>query len=172
MRAGLVTMAILPALILTACKHEKSAAEQAREDARDIAMVEAAQDAKPPPVPLDPQPITSVDIEQNKLYGAGCTLVPRTVPGGDPVVMANDRRAVMKVGGKFVTFAADAGAELLALGVRTHYVGKEQALFLDHQPGDGSKLGEEAMRWDGRLTVRDAHGQLVYTTSGELVCGG
>ena len=162
---------VVLALLLSSCKNEKSAAEQASEDARAVAMVEAAQDAPPPPTPLEPQPITSADIEKNGLYGAGCTLVPASQPGGDPVVVANDRRAVMKVGGKFITFAADPGSTPLALGAMSHYTGKAQSLFLQRQRGDGPRLGEESVRWDGNILVRDAHDQLVYTTAGQIICG-
>lgn len=167
------TTAILVVLLaaLSACRHEKSPAEQASEDARDIAMVEAAQDAAPPPVPLEPQPITAADIEKNGLYGVGCSLVPAAQPGGDPLVMLNDKRAVMKLGGKFVTFAADPGSGPLALGARSHYVGKAQSLFVQKSPGEGTRIGEESMRWDGSVVVRDAHDQQVFTATGQIVCG-
>lgn len=171
--SGLVLLPpfLLPIVLLSACQQPKSAAEQAAEDARAITQVEAAQKAAPPPVPLDAQPITAADREKAVLYGAGCSLVPATQPGGDPVLLIDPKRATMKVGGKFVTFAADPGSEELALGVRTHYVGKAQSLLLEKAPGGGARLGEEAMRWDGRLAVRDAHDQLVYSNAGEIVCG-
>lgn len=158
-------------VMLAACADEPSPAEKAREDARAIAMVERAQNTAPPPVPIEPQPITAADIEKNNLYGAGCSLVPVTQPGGDPVLIANERRALMKLGGRFVTFAADPGSGPLALGARSHYVGKAQSLFVQKTPGDGTRLGEESIRWDGSVVVRDAHDQLVYTTSGEIICG-
>jgi len=135
-------------------------------------MVEAAQDAPPPPVPLEPQPITSADVEKYGLYGTGCTLVPAAQAGGDPVLVVNDKRGVMKVGGKFITFAADPGSTPLALGAVSHYVGKAQSVFIQRQPGDGSRLGEESVRWDGNVLVRDAHDQVVYTMAGQIVCGG
>jgi len=170
-KAAVAGLLALP-LLVAACEKPKSAAQQAAEDARAVAMVEAAQTAAPPPVPIDPQPITAADIEHNRLYGAGCSLVPAAQPGGDPVVMASDRRAVLKVAGRFITFAADAGSEVVALGTRSHYVGKAQSLWFEKSPGDGTGLGQDAMRWQGRMTVRDAHNQLVYTMAGELVCTG
>ncbi len=170
LRAALLIVA-LP-LVVTACDKPMSPAEQAREDARAIAMVEAAQHAVPPPNPIEPQPITSADMEHNRLYGAGCTLVPAAQPGGSPLVVATGRRAVIKIGSRFVTFAVDAGSAPLALGARSHYVGKEQSLHLQKASGDGTRLGEESFRWDGTLTVRDAHDQLIFTSTGEIVCGG
>ncbi len=172
MRGSAVLATVATAALLTSCEEVKSDAQQAAEDVRAIAMVEAAQDSKPPPVPIEPQPITAADIENNRLYGAGCNLVPTAQPGGDPLVVANDRRALIKVAGRLVTFAADAGSETIMLGVRTHYVGKAQSLFLQRAAGDGNRLGEDSVRWDGTLTVRDANEQLVYTSSGEIVCGG
>ena len=170
-RRATVAFVVL-AVLLSSCKKEKSAAEQASEDARAVAMVEAAQDAPPPPVPLEPQPITSADVEKYGLYGTGCTLVPAAQAGGDPVLVVNDKRGVMKVGGKFITFAADPGSTPLALGAVSHYVGKAQSVFIQRQPGDGSRLGEESVRWDGNVLVRDAHDQVVYTMAGQIVCGG
>lgn len=171
MRAKVLVLTFLAPLVLTACEREKSPAQKAAEDDRAIAQVQAAQDAAPPPEPIEPQPLTAADLEKGKLYGAGCSLVPSTQPGGNPVLLVDQKRATMKVGGKFVTFAADAGSEELAMGVRTHYVGKSQSLMLEKGAGTGSRLGEEAMRWDGRLAVRDAHDQLVYSNSGEITCG-
>ena len=157
--------------LLTACEKPRSPAEQAAEDARAVAMVEAAQNVKPPPVPLEPQPITAADIEHNQIYGAGCTLVPASMPGGDPVVMANDRRALVKLGGKFVTFAADPGSPAVAVGVRNHYVGKAQSLRLARGAGNGTQLGLDGMRWDGRVEIRDANDQTVWSSAGVLTCG-
>jgi hypothetical protein len=163
---------MLALVLLTACKPEKSPAQQAAEDARAVAMVEAAQNVKAPPVPLEPQAITAADIEQNGFYGAGCTLVPTSVPGGDPVIMVNDRRALVKFAGKFVTFAADPGSPRLSLGVHSHYVGKAQSLWLAKGTGDGTALGREGMRWDGRVEIRDAQDRTIWSSAGVLTCGG
>lgn len=170
MRSGPVAAIIALPFLITACDKEKSAAQQAADDAKAIAMVEAAQTSLPPPVSLELQPITTSDIEKNGLYGAGCSLVPGAQAGGDPVIMANDRRATIKFSGRLITFAADAGSEILAVGVRAHYVGKTQSLWLEKATGSGEGLGQDALRWQGRATIRDAREQLVYTMAGELVC--
>ena len=170
MRAGTIGLMIAPVLLLAACQKEKTPAEQAAEDARAIAMVEAAQTALPPPEPLDLQPITSSDVEKNALYGAGCSLVPASNPGGDPILVASERRALVKLSGRYITFAADAGSEPLTAGVRTHYVGKAQALVLEKSSGSGTSIGDDALRWQGRVTIRDAHDQLVYSVAGDLLC--
>ena len=169
--AAMATMWFAPALLLGGCGKDAGPARTAESDAKAIAMVEAAQNVRPPPQPLEPEPITSADIEANKLYGAGCNLIPADQPGGNPVLVANDRRALIKLGGKFIAFSADTGSAVIAMGTRTHYVGKAQSLFLERGSGDGTRLGEEASRWDGRLTVRDTWNRVVFTQSGEVVCG-
>jgi len=170
--AGAVLAFCPPLLALSACDKPKSPAEQAAEDARAVAMVEAAQNVKAPPMPIDPQPFTAADIEHNQLYGAGCTLVPAATPGGDPLIIANDRRALVKLGSKFVTFAADPGSPVLGLGVRTHYVGKAQSLGLARATGDGTALGQDGMRWDGRAEIRDAQDRVIWSSAGTLTCSG
>ena len=172
MRRVTVGPVLIAVSLLAACDEPKSPAEQASEDARAVAMVEAAQNVKPPPVPIEPQPITAVDIEENKIYGSGCTLVPATIPGGDPLVMANGNRALVKFSGKFVTFAADPGSPELGLGARTHYVGKAQSLRLARSPGDGTALGQDGQHWDGRAEIRDAADQLIWSAAGVVTCGG
>ena len=169
---GMLAAGLVATLVLASCDRPKGPAEQASEDARAVAMVEAAQNVKPPPVPLEPQPITAADIEQNGLYGPGCTLVPANMPGGDPLIMANGARAVIKLGGKFVTFAADPGSRELAPGTRTHFVGKAQALWLARGSGEGTALGRDGMRWDGRAEIRDPGDRVVWSTAGVLTCGG
>ena len=156
--------------LLGACTPHKSAAEQAAEDARAVAMVEAAQNVKPPPIPLDPQPITAADIESNRLYGTGCTLVPAGMAGGDPLVMAGPDRALIKLGGKFITFAADPGSARLAPAARVHYVGKAQSLDLVRAAATGTPLGQDGARWDGRVELRDAQGRVIWSSAGVLTC--
>ena len=162
---------VAPILLVSACGQTADPARTAQSDAKAVAMVEAAQDVHPPPQPLEPQPITSADIEANKLYGAGCNLGPTEQPGGNPVLSANDRRARIKLSGRFVSFAADSGSAVVAMGTRAHYSGKAQSLYLERASGEGTKLGEEASRWDGRMVVRDAWNRVVFAQSGEVVCG-
>ena len=103
-RIGATILWSAPLLLLGGCGKDAGPARTAEGDAKAIAMVEAAQNVRPPPEPLEPEPITSADSEAYKLYGAGCNLVPSNQPGGHPVVVANDRRALIKLGGKFISF--------------------------------------------------------------------
>ena len=170
-RGALMVLPVVCLLVSSCSEKPKDPVRQARDDARDIAMVNAAQDTRPPPTPLEPEPITAADIEVNKFYGAGCNLVPAAQPGGSPILVANDRQAVLKISGKFVTFAADPGSPVLAMGARSHYVGKAQSLDLRRATSGGTQLGDEASRWAGSMAVHDAWNQLVYSAGGELVCG-
>ena len=66
MRAG-VGVAIV--LVLAGCGDEPSPDEQAQSDARDVAMVEAANNVMPPLEQVTPEPILLPDIERFDLYG-------------------------------------------------------------------------------------------------------
>ena len=48
--------------LLAACTPEKSAAEKRAEEDRAIAQVNSAQQIKPPPTPITPQPILPVSV--------------------------------------------------------------------------------------------------------------
>lgn len=156
-------------LALSACQPAKSPAEKAREDARAVAMVEAAQRQVPPPVPLDPEPITLADIESGHLEPA-CRFVSAGSTDGSPVLLVNDRRALMKSEASFLSLAADGGSPAIAPGLKAHYVGKAQSLVLERGPGPGTHPGEDGMRWPAKVSVRDAWDQLVYAGTGELSC--
>lgn len=167
----------LPALMAIAlagaagCRPQPSDAERAREDARAVAMVEAAQKASPPPVALAPQPISGADLAAHRLSGSICRFGPRDPVRGTTLLVASERRALLKLEGRFMIFAADIGSPAFAPGLLRHYVGKSHALTLDQAPGDGTALGADALRWRAVLTIRDAWNQIVFTSPGEIVCG-
>jgi hypothetical protein len=161
---------LLMLMALCACDRQ-SAAEKARDDARDVAMVEKAQRQIPPADPLAPQPITFADVQANKLAGAGCAFTAKSGEGGDPVLYADGRRAVLKIDGQLVQFASDAGSTELPYATREHYVGKSLDLRLRKDGGEGVAAGEEAMRWPGSVTVRDPWKREVYSEPGILECG-
>ncbi|HEY6869863.1 MAG TPA: hypothetical protein VI199_08920 [Novosphingobium sp.] len=160
---------LAPALALAACEPAKSPAEQAREDARAVAMVEAAQRQVPPPAPLDPEPITAAEIEAGHLEPA-CRFVSAGSSAASPVMLVNDRRALIKSEARFIALAADAGSTAIGPGLRARYIGKAQSMVVERGPGDGAHPGEDGLRWPAKVTVRDAWDQLVYAGTGELVC--
>lgn len=169
MRAGLLSGLVLLAA-LAGCDRQ-SAQERAASDARDVAMVEAAQQRKPPSVRLAPQPITFADLQEGNLFGAGCAFTPDSGAGGDPVLYTDDTRAVMKLDGAMVILASDNGSAELPYATREHYVGKTHDLRLTKAPGEGEPGSEESMKWTGAVTVRDQWQREVYAARGSLECG-
>ncbi len=156
---------------LAGCKQQISPRQQASDDAVAIAKAEAAQDSRPPIKAVSPEPLNALDMQKYGLGGVGCGLIPGAPPAGDAVVFAAPKRATLKLEGRLVSLASDPGSTPLPLGAWTHYVGKELSLKLEKTDGDGSNAGSDRMRWNGRMTVRDAWDRIVYTTVGALECG-
>ncbi|MBC2669409.1 hypothetical protein ACFOON_16595 [Novosphingobium piscinae] len=171
-RCALVLLASVGGV--AACERGPSATERAREDARAVAMVEAAQRAHPPPVALTPQALSAAELTGHRLTGSACRFTARTgqVPAGttETLLLVNGERALLKLEDRFITLAADGGSPELVPAVRHHYVGKAQSLTLERPPGDGSALGVEGLRWPAVLTIRDPWQQIVFTAPGALVC--
>lgn len=160
---------ILALLALSACEDEPlSPEEQRARDERDIAMVEEANRAAAPPIA--PEPILYPDIEANGLYGTGCSFVAEG-SGLGAVMLAMIDNGYMKLDGDIVRFAADKGSPELPFGARRHYAGKKYAFELALAPGEGRPAGMESVNYDGRLTVREAGGAIVYDKSGTVQCG-
>lgn len=169
MRAAPVLIALLA--ILSACDRKPTPEEQARADARDIAMVEAAQNRKPPVIPVRPEQITFGELQQNRMTGTGCAFLPNGGEDGNPVFYGDASRAVMKLNGDFEVFASDKGSPEQPYGTRAHYSGKTFDLRLGSEPGEGRPSGDESATWSAGLTLRDRFNRIVYTSAGTLSCG-
>ena len=156
-------MALL--LTLAACAPQKTAAEKRAEDDRAIAQVNAAQEIKPPPKPIDPQPILFADIQKFDLFGAGCAFAPGNSMGA--VLLTRAKVATLLLDGRPLRFASDPGSVKLPLDTFSRYVGKELALSLTRT---GDETGE-ATRWAGHLVVTDPYDQVVYEADGLVQCG-
>ncbi len=152
-------------LLLAACTPEKSAAAKRAEDDRAIAQVNAAQEIKPPPTPIEPQPILFGDIQKYDLFGAGCAFAPGGSMGA--VLLTREKVAYLLLDGRPVRFASDPGSTKLPLGTFSRYVGKERALSLTRTDGAAG----EATRWAGHLVVTDPYDQVVYEADGQVQCG-
>ncbi len=161
-------LVFIGAVALSGCD-KPTPAEKAVDDAKDIAMVEAAQHAYGPPVPLDPLPITPADLERAGLLGANCSFEPEG--HADPVLVARSKQAVMKLGKTMTAFASDNGSKPLPLGTWTHYVGKEASLRILKAEGEGGLGGQAGVEWQATLIVADLHDRTVYTSPGRLRCG-
>ena len=156
---------MIAVLLLAACAPDQTAAEKRAEEDRAIAQVNAAQAAKPPPQMIAPQPILFADIQQHKLFGAGCAFAPGGSMGA--VLLTRAKVAYIKLDDRPVRFASDPGSAKLPLDTFSRYVGKEMALSLTRSTGDA----DQATRWAGHLVVTDPLDQVIYEADGQVQCG-
>lgn len=163
--------AIAALLALTSGCNRTDPQEQARADARDVAMVEKAQAQIPPVVPLRPEPVTMGEIDASQMAGAGCAFIPKPGAAAEAVVYTNSQRAVIKIDGQLIPFASDSGSGELPYATRDHYVGKTHDMRLRKDPGEGMVSGEEAMRWPASIVITDRWRREVYASPGDLECG-
>ena len=158
----LFVLAVATAL-LAGCQQESAEAEGPEpSDAQAVAAVEAAQERKPPIQLTALQPIPRADIDRYNLHDFGCNLV-RPQDGGDPLVIVNDGRAMVRVEGDVLPLAADVGGQQLGSRAWQYYVGKKYALSL--KPMAGATLPAE-----GTAELRDAWGRVVFATAGRITC--
>lgn len=155
-------------LLLTACGEGPTPAEKAAEDAKAVAMVEAANRRYAPPQALDPRPITPADLQRHGLLDAGCSF--EAEGQSDPMLVARPKRAVMKLDKELTSFASDPGSKSLPLGTWTHYVGKAGSLRIEAE-GAGDPAAQNRLEWAARLTATDQHDRIVYSSPGKLRCG-
>lgn len=158
---------LLTILALAACEKPPTPAEKAADDAKDVALVEAANRRYAPPQALAPQPITVADLEKHSLLDAGCAFVAE---GRDPILVLRPTRAMMKLGGEMTSYASDPGSAKLPLGTWTHYVGKARSLRIAKE-GEADGTAQNQLAWRAAVTVTDDHDRIVYTSSGTLRCG-
>lgn len=163
--------ATIATALLGGCEKAVDPAALARKEARDIALVEAAQRSNPPPRAINPEGITSAEISSNRLSASACQFRAIETPLADPILLADERRAFMQLEGRLITLAADPGSERAHAMLFRHYVGKSHSLTVDRSPGDGDRLGDDRLRWPARVTIRDAWDQTVFVATGELACG-
>ena len=166
MRKALLGVALLT---LAGCGDEPSPEEQAASDARDVAMVEHANEVLPPLKEVTPDPILVPDIERWDLYGEACNYAPGTSLGTR--VVAREADAFLKIEGEVVRLAADPGSRELPMHTRTLYSGKEYALRLaigDTSTGEAQSDG--ATNYEGTVQLRDQYGRVVYEGTGLVQC--
>ena len=156
------------ALTLTGCDKPQTKAQQATEDARAIAQVEAVQKQRPPVVPIDLAVMGAPDFEKNNLFGAGCAFVPEG-GGMGAVLLTREKRAYIKLGAKVVSLSSDPGGPKAPVGTWEHYVGDTYSLELVRTVASPA-VQEELLRWPGRVTIQDADRRVVYTAMGEVQC--
>jgi hypothetical protein len=168
-------------LLLAGCADEIPPEEQAQADEHDIALVEQANRAMPPLVPVTPEPILLPDIERYDLLGEACSYAPGTSLGAR--VIAREADAFMKIDGEIERFAADPGARELPSHTRSVYNSKNYALRLTlrdaaAEPSEQAEAGMDAVsvaergNYEGSVTLRDAYGRVVYEGIGLAQCDG
>jgi hypothetical protein len=166
------TAATLAALaVLSGCAEDgPTPAEKAAQDARDIAMVEAAQQTKPPPQAIDLEPMNSAEVTR---YGVStaCAFLPGKGGAASPILLAGEDRAWLKIGARIHGLAADRGSTKFAGGAWPNYDGKERSVTIDAERGDGVTIGDDRLRWAANVTVRDAYDQVIFRGAGTLECG-
>lgn len=163
MRKSTVAAALL---LLTGCEREPTPEEQALEDARDVAMVEAANDVMPPIQLVTPEPILLPDIERYDLYGEACNYAPGTSFGTR--VISREADAFMKIKGEVHRFAADPGSRELPMHTRSLYSGKEYSVRLAIEQQGETEGGSDD--YEGTVTLRDRFGRVVYEGTGLAQC--
>lgn len=162
--AQLGSGAVLTLLLLAGC-NQLSPEEKAAQDARDIAVVKAANDQPPPLVPVSPQPILFPDIRKASLYGPGCAFVAEG-GGLGAIVMTQEKRAAIKLSDELVILASDPGSTKMPQGTWSHYVGKKRSLTLTRL--DSGKNADA--EWRGKLVITDAGDRVVFEAEGLVQC--
>ena len=160
-------LAIAGLLVVAGCDREPTPEEQALADARDVAMVEEANDAMPPLRQVTPEPILLPDIERYDLFGEACNYAPGTSLGTR--VVAREADAFVKIEGEVHRLAADPGSRELPMHTRTLYNGKQYSLRLTMEPQE-SAAGEETTDYEGSVILRDQWGRVVYEGTGLAQC--
>ena len=155
--------ACLPLVLLASCGDGLTPAEKAREDARDVAFVEAAQKRRPPLQPIRPLPLDAKALARLGPGGAACGLLLRGRTSEMPVIAAGHLTAHMKVGEGVVTLAADTGGETTGHGLHRRYVGK--AFWLE--TGVRKNQGAREVGW---VVIHDRYERTVFMAAGEWRC--
>ena len=168
------------ALMLAGCADEPAPEDQTQANERDVALVEQANHAPPPLVPVTPEPILLPDIERYDMLGEVCSYAPGTSLGVR--VIARQADAFMKIDGKVERFAADPGGRELPRHTRSLYNSKSYALRLTlagsaagepvEEPGENARPGEGDGDYEGSVTLRDSYGRVVYEGTGLAQCNG
>jgi hypothetical protein len=128
-----------------------------------------SHEAKPPVTALDAQPITYMDIESAKLTGPSCNYASGKSLAA--VVMALDGEAVMKIGGALKRFTLDPQCDKLEKGTGSRYVAPGYVLDLAVKKESRSEQAGK-VAFQGSVRLSDGKGRVLYSTEGDVQCGG
>lgn len=153
-------LTLLPLLVLlAACEKPLTPEEQARADARDVAMVEAAQERRAPAKPIVLEAIRPAEQAAIPPEGKGCLFVPREDPAGDPIGLFGAVTGHIRVEDRVLLLAPDTGSTKVPGGAWSRYVSKTHLLRLSAEQGGGAFL-----------EVLDPQDRKVYFAPGTLRC--
>lgn len=160
-----LTVAAAALAILAGCAKE-TPAEQAADNARDVAMVERM--SREPFKPIVPIPITGLDVTRYGLDKPGCSFAK----GGsrEPIFIAGRSEGYMRVAGDLKRFAVRAESADLPGGARTTYVGLSSWVDLVRLPDAGTNADGEV--WPARLIVHDSQERVAFMADGTVRCRG
>jgi hypothetical protein len=122
------------------------------------------------PAPIETlalQPILSPDITKHRLHGTGCAFVAQG-GGIGAVLLAQDKRGVIKIANAVIILAPDTASVPLPMGSWSRYTGEEYALSLTAS-GAITPLGT-GQQFKGQLVITDELERLVYKASGDVQC--
>ncbi|WP_421847830.1 hypothetical protein [Novosphingobium sp.] len=137
-----------------------------------VFLLAACGSAPPPPPPastIQPEPITYPDIKDNELYGAGCNFA---ADGGgmSALVLAQEKEAILKLGGKIVRIPADKKSQILPETARTRYLGPDRILILAPLPGAEPNENGVVKSLATSLTITDPQGRIQFFAKGQIQC--
>lgn len=134
----------------------------------------AACSAPPPPPPPPGKAIKLEEIDYlvmkaNKLYGGGCNFV---ADGGGlaALVLAQEKEAIIKVGGKIVRLPADTASQILPETARTRYLDSERILILAPIPGTVPTENGVMQSLPVSLAIIDPRGHPLFNAKGQVQC--
>lgn len=140
-----------------------------RDAAEDVAEIEAIHDT-PPIQPVEPERISTTDMDKNNLFGGGCGFSPE---GGMAVVfLAQPNHGFIKIDNRIAALAPDKGSARLPMDAYAQYDGREFSITLAQKRQANGAEGRTAMQFPGSMVIRDLKERIVYRTEGTLGCSG
>lgn len=167
MRA-VMTVGLSAALLAGCGETAKSREQQAIDDEKAIAEVEAAQ--TPPPDVVTPQRITNEERARYKLSESGCAFAVNNPELGAQAILQMNV-GYMKFDGAMERFAPDAGTSGGPAGTSTRYDGGRHSLAVRFDTARSVKAGGDAVTVPTRIALQDGRERTVYVAEGVSLCG-
>lgn len=154
--------------LLAGCSKEAPPQNKARDDARDVAMVERMN--QPPFRPIRPEPFTADDIAHYDLGRSGCTFRPGDKADEAPLFVGQQDRGYIKIEGKLQPLAVRNDSAELPSGAHSTYIGTQNWVELAAQAGPSGRGPDGQEAWPSRLIIRDANERVAFNALGRVSC--